>query len=295
MYLRQEGYYCTNSNKEDYNFKIIEDTWDQSCNYCQGAEKEDIHWRNRSPNQAFFSVFNFQITHEAQIWEQANNDLFISVDDVSVPPYFPNHKKVRKDMAINYSNLIRMDQQLGERIKELKDEGLYDDAYIFFYSDHGGPFPRHKRAIYDTGVKVPFMIKFPKSKGAGSRVDALLSFIDLAPTVLDIAGIEIPKYLDNPIKTGLSYMDYILGDAGFYPTQCTILTGDPGCGKTTMTLEMASAMRGLGANVAFASCEMRREMVAKFQKRLGAEHPIKVITDKIVMIRKIKSIIDIAS
>ena len=197
MYLRQDGYYCTNSNKEDYNFKISEDAWDQSCNYCQGAEKEDIHWRNRSQNQAFFSVFNFQITHEAQIWEQAGNDLFISGDEVIVPPYFPNHETVRKDMAINYSNLIRMDQQLGQRIKELKDEGLYDDAYIFFYSDHGGPFPRHKRAIYDTGVKVPFMIKYPKSRGAGSRVDALLSFIDLAPTVLDIAGIEIPKYLQG--------------------------------------------------------------------------------------------------
>ena len=197
MYLRQEGYYCTNSNKEDYNFKISDDAWDQSCNYCQGAQKEDIHWRNRSPNQSFFSVFNFQITHEAQIWEQADNELFISTDQVSVPPYFPNHETVKKDMAINYSNLIRMDYQLGERIKELKDEGLYDNSYIFFYSDHGGPFPRHKRAIYDTGIKVPFMIKYPKSKGAGSRVDALLSFIDLAPTVLDIAGIKIPKYLQG--------------------------------------------------------------------------------------------------
>ena len=197
MYLRQEGYYCTNSNKEDYNFKISDDAWDQSCNYCQGAQKEDIHWRNRSPNQSFFSVFNFQITHEAQIWEQADNDLFVSTDRVSVPPYFPNNETVKKDMAINYSNLIRMDYQLGERIKELKDEGLYDNSYIFFYSDHGGPFPRHKRAIYDTGVKVPFMIKYPKSKGAGSRVDALLSFIDLAPTVLDIAGIKIPKYLQG--------------------------------------------------------------------------------------------------
>jgi predicted ATP-dependent serine protease len=70
--------------------------------------------------------------------------------------------------------------------------------------------------------------------------------------------IEIPQYLDNPIKTGLGYMDYILGEAGFYPTQCTVLTGDPGCGKTTMALEMASAMRGLGTTVAFASCEMRK-------------------------------------
>lgn len=107
--------------------------------------------------------------------------------------------------------------------------------------------------------------------------------------------IEIPKYLDNPIKTGLGYMDYILGNAGFYPTQCTILTGDPGCGKTTMALEMASTMRGLGTTVAFASCEMRREMVAKFQLRLKAEHPVKVITDKIVRTSRGSSRIPFAS
>ena len=95
-------------------------------------------------------------------------------------------------------------------------------------------------------------------------------------------NIDIPTYLDNPIKTGIGYMDYILGEAGFYPTQSTVLTGDPGCGKTTLALEMASSMRGLGTTVAFASCEMRKEMVAKFQKRLKADHPIKVITDKIV-------------
>jgi DNA repair protein RadA/Sms len=107
--------------------------------------------------------------------------------------------------------------------------------------------------------------------------------------------IEIPTYLNNPIKTGLSYMDYILGEAGLYPTQCTILTGDPGCGKTTMALEMASSMRGNGTVVAFASCEMRKEMVAKFQKRLKAEHPIKVITDKIVRTRKGQTRIPFAS
>lgn len=107
--------------------------------------------------------------------------------------------------------------------------------------------------------------------------------------------IKIPKYLDNPIKTGLGYMDYILGNAGFYPTQCTILTGDPGCGKTTMALEMASTMRGLGTTVAFASCEMRREMVAKFQLRLKAEHPVKVITDKIVRTSRGSSRIPFAS
>ena len=196
-YLRREGYYCTNNNKEDYNFKISKNAWDQTCNYCFGKEKENIHWRNRFDNQPFFSVFNFQITHEAQIWEQADNDIFVKPENVEIPSYFPNHEVVKKDIAINYSNLIRMDKELGERIKELKDEGLYDDAYIFFYSDHGGPFPRHKRAIFDSGIKVPLMIKYPNSKGAGKRVDALLSFIDLAPTVLEIAGIKIPEYLQG--------------------------------------------------------------------------------------------------
>jgi DNA repair protein RadA/Sms len=98
--------------------------------------------------------------------------------------------------------------------------------------------------------------------------------------------IEIPKYLDNPMKTGIGYMDYILGDAGFYPTQCTVMTGDPGCGKTTLALEMASAMRGLGTTVVFASCEMRKEMVAKFQKRLKARHPVMVVTDKILKTKR---------
>lgn len=108
-------------------------------------------------------------------------------------------------------------------------------------------------------------------------------------------NIEIPKYLDNPIKTGLGYMDYILGEAGFYPTQSTILTGDPGCGKTTLALEMASSMRGLGTTVAFASCEMRKEMVAKFQKRLKARHPVMVITDKIVKTKSGQTRIPFAS
>jgi len=107
--------------------------------------------------------------------------------------------------------------------------------------------------------------------------------------------IEIPSYLDNPMKTGLGYMDYILGEAGFFPTQCTVLTGDPGSGKTTLALEMASSMRGLGTTVAFASCEMRKEMVAKFQKRLKARHPVKVITDKIIRTKRGSTRIPFAS
>tara|TARA_B100000989_G_C19352794_1_gene389841 strand:- start:13 stop:726 length:714 start_codon:yes stop_codon:yes gene_type:complete len=87
-----------------------------------------------------------------------------------------------------------MDIQMGKIIDKLKKQNLYDNTYIFFYSDHGGPFPRHKRAIYETGTKVPLIVKFPKRfKTEDKRNNDMLSFIDFAPTVLSIAGIDIPK------------------------------------------------------------------------------------------------------
>ena len=202
-YLRDAGYYCTNSNKQDYNFKISKDAWDQTCRYCSGEQKANIHWRNRGEGQPFFAVFNFQITHESQIWQQQNNKRYVTVDEVkNIPPYFPDDPVVREDMATNYSNLVRMDKEIGVIISELKEQGLYDNTYIFFYSDHGGPFPRHKRAIYDSGTKVPLMIKLPKNAKAGNRNDDLWSFVDLAPTVLQLAQIPLPNYLQ-----GMSILD----------------------------------------------------------------------------------------
>ena len=112
-----------------------------------------------------------------------------------------------------------------------------------------------------------------------------VNFDNLADYIYEQASdksneIEIPAFFDRPMKSGLSFVDYVLGDQGFFPTQSTILTGDPGCGKTTLTLQIADALRGHGTRVAFASCEMRKEMVSRFQKRLGAEHNIDIITDK---------------
>ena len=113
---------------------------------------------------------------------------------LKVPPVFPDDSITRHALAVNYSNLIEMDIQMGKIIDRLKKHNLYDNTYIFFYSDHGGPFPRHKRAIYETGTKVPLIVKFPKRfKTEDKRNNDMLSFIDFAPTILSIAGIDIPK------------------------------------------------------------------------------------------------------
>ncbi|MGB5356002.1 MAG: sulfatase [Eudoraea sp.] len=193
-YLREEGYYCANGPKEDYNFEKTDGAWDESS--------PNRHWRKRGNKQPFFAVFNFSICHESQIWNRGNDSLFVSPDKVVVPPYLPDNKVVRHDLAVNYSNLKRLDEQIGLIISELKKDGLYEDSYIFFYGDHGGPFPRHKRALYETGTKVPMVIKFPNQKEAGTRDDRFLSFIDLAPSVLSLAGIEPPKVMQGVAQFG---------------------------------------------------------------------------------------------
>ncbi|MFD0797308.1 sulfatase [Maribacter chungangensis] len=193
-YLRKTGYYTANGPKEDYNFEKTDAAWDESSN--------QRHWRKRKPGQPFFTVFNFSVCHESQIWARGKDSLFVDPAKVPVPSYFPDTQTVRHDLAVNYSNLKRLDDQIGEVISQLKADGLYDEAIIFFYSDHGGPFPRHKRALYDTGLKVPMVVKLPDNHRAGERNDTLFSFVDLAPTVLSLAGLQPPKVMQGRALMG---------------------------------------------------------------------------------------------
>lgn len=193
-YLRKKGYYTANGPKEDYNFEKTDAAWNESG--------KNRHWRKRENEQPFFAVFNFSVCHESQIWGRGGDSLFVDPANVPVPPYFPDTEIVRHDLAVNYSNLKRLDDQIGEIIADLKEDGLYENSIIFFYGDHGGPFPRHKRALYDTGVQVPLVIKFPKNRNAGERDDRHISFIDYAPTVLSFAGIEPPKVMQGIAQFG---------------------------------------------------------------------------------------------
>lgn len=192
--LRKRGYYTSNNSKEDYNFKKLESVWDESST--------NAHWRNRPKDAPFFSVFNFTVCHESGIWKQGDSELFVNRDSVSVPSYFPDNEVIRHDLAVNYSNLKRMDDQAGKIISQLKEDGLYDNTIIFFYADHGGPFPRHKRALYETGTKVPLVIKFHENEKAGERNADFINFIDFAPTLLSWAGMKPPKAMQGKALFG---------------------------------------------------------------------------------------------
>lgn len=195
QYFREAGYYTSNNAKEDYQFRKAVTAWDDSSN--------QAHWRNRASGQPFFSIFNFGITHESQIWAQAGNPLRVPEDlEVPVPPYLPDTEIARQDIRQVYSNIIAMDEQVGRILDELEADGLLESTVIFWYTDHGGPLPRQKRLLYDAGLHVPMIIRYPDGWRAGEIDEQLISFVDFKSTALSLAGIEPPEYVDGRAFVG---------------------------------------------------------------------------------------------
>lgn len=204
-YLRLAGYYTTNNAKQDYQFRKTPTAWDESS--------QNAHWRNRAAGQPFFAVFNFNVTHESRIWAKAGDSLWVDDQlDVPVPPYLPDTEVGRTDIRRMYSNILEMDRQVGKILEELEADGLLDSTLVIWYSDHGGPLPRQKRLLFDSGIKVPMIIRFPNGLHAGERDERMISFIDLAPTMLSIAGISPPSYMEGGAFLG----EYARPVAPFY-------------------------------------------------------------------------------
>jgi len=196
-YLRDAGYYCTNNAKTDYNAPInIKDAWDECSN--------KAHWRDRPAGKPFFAVFNHEVTHESQLFPQ-NQARYKPLPEptdpakIVLPAYHPDTPELRRDWANYFDQMARLDAQVAKLLKQLQDDGLAEDTIVFYYGDNGGVLPRSKRFCYDSGLHVPLLIRFPRKfqrlapAAAGSRVDAPVSFVDFAPTVLSLAGVAIPK------------------------------------------------------------------------------------------------------
>jgi len=207
QYLRQAGYYCTNNSKEDYQFESLPTMWDESSN--------KAHWRNRKDkSQPFFSIFNFVTTHESQVWQRDKEPLLVNPEDIEVPPYYPDDSISRKVIARFLTNVMLMDKQVGAVLQELKDDGLYDNTVLFFYSDHGDGLPYVKRELHHRALKIPLIIKAPFLK-AGTTDDQLISAVDFAPTLLSLTGIPIPQSIQGQAflgnKKATKKREYIYG------------------------------------------------------------------------------------
>jgi len=188
-YLRASGYYCTNNSKTDYQFAPPFTAWDESS--------KRAHWRNRPEGPAFFSVINLTVSHESRSWPKKGEKLIHDPCKAVLPPYWPDTPVVRENLARYYDNVTKMDQQAGEILRQLADDELADDTVVFFWSDHGRGLPRHKRWVYDSGIHVPLIIRWPGRIKGGEVCEDLVSCVDFAPTVLSIAGAAIPAYMQG--------------------------------------------------------------------------------------------------
>jgi len=199
--LREAGYYCVNNSKEDYNLEKAGKVWDESS--------VRAHWRQRGTGQPFFAVFNYTESHESQVRKRPH----VAVHDpsqVRVPPYMPDTPEARQGWAQYYDQVSVVDGRVGAALKELEEAGLKDDTIVFFFGDHGPGLPRNKRSACDSGLRVPWIVHFPErwrhlapsdyvEGGVSSR---LVSFVDLAPTVLRLAGIEAPGWMQGVAIVG---------------------------------------------------------------------------------------------
>ena len=205
-FLRAAGYYCTNRSKTDYNVEAPpsnrppDSVWDDSS--------EKAHWRNRAnPTQPFFAVFNITTTHESQI--RVDDAQFAKVTaalapgarhdptQAHLPPYYPDTPLVRKDWARYYDLISVMDGQVKAILQQLEDDGLAERTIVFFWGDHGRGLPRAKRFTYDSGLRVPLIVRWPGTIAPGSVVGDLVSLMDLGPTALALAGVPLPRHMQG--------------------------------------------------------------------------------------------------
>jgi arylsulfatase A-like enzyme len=203
--LRAYGYFCSNNYKQDYNFT---DTtiWDETG--------RKAHWRNRPSDKPFFSIFNFETTHQSRIF--GNDSTFYErfgkflseserhhPDSIQLPPYYFDSPEVRKLWARYYDITTIMDRQVKEVLDQLEEDGLSDNTIVFYFSDHGTGMPRSKGCLYVSGLKVPFIVYVPEkyqhitNLKPGTKTDDLVSFIDFQPTLLSIINKTAPDYMQG--------------------------------------------------------------------------------------------------
>lgn len=195
--LRQAGYYCTNRHKTDYNFTKTDAGWHESS--------PKAHFRKRpDPTTPFFSIFNFTISHESRIRDKPHT-LVHDPAKARVPAYQPDTPEVRRDWAQYYDRMTEMDAQAGKVLDQLEEDGLLDSTIVFYYGDHGSGMPRSKRWPFDSGLRVPLLVHVPEKFQSlappdyqvGGVSDQLVAFVDLAPTVIRMAGATPPDNMQG--------------------------------------------------------------------------------------------------
>lgn len=191
-YFRAAGYYCTLDGKTDYQFGEPSTMWD--------THDEGAGWWDdaRDADQPFFAAFTNHVTHESCMWEPEDEEtLTTDPEAVDVPPYLPDTGPTRRAIARQYDAIADSDAWVGRVLDRLAADGHAEDTIVVLWSDHGEGLPRAKRWVYDSGLRVPLVVRWPGEVEADSVSDRLVSLVDLAPTMLSACDLDVPPWMDG--------------------------------------------------------------------------------------------------
>ncbi len=199
-YLRQAGYYTTNNSKKDYNAVEGEGVWDESS--------KRATWRKRpSADTPFFHMQSYAMSHESSLhFKRAQmklDELGAPPDGVAVAPCHPDTPTFRYTYARYHDRIGLIDEAVGKLVAGLEQDGLLEDTFIFYFGDHGGVLPGSKGYIYEAGLHVPLVVRIPSNwkhlvrLERGTRTQGFVSFVDFGPTLLHLAGLDVPEQVDG--------------------------------------------------------------------------------------------------
>jgi len=205
-YLRQAGYLvawptATNRGKTDFNFQVPNQAFDIKTN-----------WTKQIPKQPFFGFYNILTSHESQIRAPAKtlaqNIARLKPSErhdpakMKLPAYYPDTPEVRRDLANYYDLVTAVDYEIGDVLAVLEKAGLADNTVVLVTGDHGRGLPRSKRWVYNQGIHVPLIVRWPGQIKPATLREDLVCFLDFAPTMLALAGAEIPREMQGQVILG---------------------------------------------------------------------------------------------
>tara|TARA_R110000823_G_C15942946_1_gene500650 strand:+ start:2481 stop:3986 length:1506 start_codon:yes stop_codon:yes gene_type:complete len=202
--LKDAGYYLTSYGRTDYN----NSSFDKEIFDEYGST---AHYRNRPAGKPFFHVYNILATHEGQIFEIRDYpEEQTPADGIVIPPYQVNTPENVRDWQLVYDRVADMDKQVGEYLADLEESGEAQNTIIIYSSDHAGITLRSKRYLYDSGTRVPLIISVPEKwkhlapAKPGSVLERLVQMSDIPPTLLSLAGAEVPDRMTGRVFMGPS-------------------------------------------------------------------------------------------
>jgi N-sulfoglucosamine sulfohydrolase len=203
-YFRRAGYFrcnCAGLNykqpgKTDWNFMTMAHPFD-------GTD-----WSQRRTGQPFFAQVNFSLTHRNFRRDKKNP---IDPEQVELPPYYPDHPLARRDWADYLESIQLLDTEIGVALRWLETEGVAENTIVMYFADNGRPHVRGKQWLYEGGIHVPVMIRWPGHLRPGTVVDDLVSAVDFGPTFLSLAGLAVPPNMQGRVwvnggKKGQKYV-----------------------------------------------------------------------------------------